>query len=149
MRAVDVPEVSHLTIAVRVQEDFKAEVMDRRLSLVGVLEVRLRMIAQELGALIDTSLLCLHHSHSLQAFPSVTLPVAAFLDLAERTQPAYYSISSSPKVQYRHSPARASLSLLHSFFPLSLSLSLSLSFSPISFSLALTLSLALARSLSL
>ncbi len=41
-----------------------------------------------------------HHNivSVLEAFPSVNLPLAVLLDILEKVQPAYYSISSSPKV---------------------------------------------------
>ncbi len=34
----------------------------------------------------------------LEEYPSVDLPLAVLLDIVEKVQPAYYSISSSPKL---------------------------------------------------
>jgi hypothetical protein len=63
----------------------------------GVGFVGVRAGAQDL---YNAEVLSPHHNivSLLEAFPSVDLPLAVLLDVLEKVQPAYYSISSSPKV---------------------------------------------------
>jgi sulfite reductase alpha subunit-like flavoprotein len=74
------------------KEYFESQILAERQSIVTVLEVRL------CNRSIVACKVVKFNVYSLQNFPSVSLPLEVFLDVAERAKPRYYSISSSPKV---------------------------------------------------